>query len=418
VEQIILSLAIVMLLGVLCIKCFSKLGVPAFLGFLLIGILLGPYATNILNIEFMGLTQEIATMAMVILLIRAGLGLSRDSLRKVGRVAVEMSCIPSVFEGLLVMIVGHYFLGISFIESGMLGFILAAVSPAILVPRMLNLIDKGLGTKKGIPEILLTGSSADDVVAITIFSVFLGMYTGGNINIVWSIASIPISLILGVLTGFVTGLILLYAFRRWDFSDIEKLLVTLATGILLNSLGEALQGRIPLAGLVGVMVIGFLLLDRMPKVALSLSNRYSNLWIAAEIIIFVLLGAQLELPLLIETPEGLFAPVIIVGIFVICMGLIARFGGVFMALAGSGLNNKEKVFCMTSYIPKANVQATIGAVPLAAGVASGELILAISAISIIFTAPLGALLIDFFNDKLLSKDEDIDNSKSIEVPTN
>lgn len=417
-EQIILSLAIVMLLGVLCIKCFSKLGVPAFLGFLLIGILLGPYATNILNIEFMGLTQEIATMAMVILLIRAGLGLSRDSLRKVGRVAVEMSCIPSVFEGLLVMIVGHYFLGISFIESGMLGFILAAVSPAILVPRMLNLIDKGLGTKKGIPEILLTGSSADDVVAITIFSVFLGMYTGGNINIVWSIASIPISLILGVLTGFVTGLILLYAFRRWDFSDIEKLFVTLATGILLNSLGEALQGRIPLAGLVGVMVIGFLLLDRMPKVALGLSNRYSNLWIVAEIVIFVLLGAQLELPLLIETPEGLFAPVIIVGILVICMGLIARFGGVFMALAGSGLNNKEKIFCMASYIPKANVQATIGAVPLAAGVASGELILAISAISIIFTAPLGALLIDFFNDKLLTKDEDLDNSKSIEVPTN
>jgi len=414
VEQIILNLAIVILLGVLCIKCFNKLGVPAFLGFLLIGILLGPYVTNILNIEFVGLTQEIATFAMVILLVRAGLGLSRDSLRKVGRVAVGMSCIPSVFEGILVMIVGHYLLGISFIESGMLGFILAAVSPAILVPRMLNLIDKKLGTKRGIPAILLAGSSADDVVAITIFSVFLGMYTGGNINIAWSIASIPISLILGVLTGFAMGIILLYAFRKWNFSDIEKLFVTLATGILLNSLGEALQGRIPLAGLVGVMVIGFILLDRMPKVARSLSKKYSNLWVAAEIVIFVLLGAQLELPLLIETPEGLFAPVIIIGILVICMGLIARFGGVYMALAGSGLNNKEKVFCMVSYIPKANVQATIGAVPLVAGVASGELLLAISAISIIFTAPLGAILIDFLNDKLLTKDEDIVNStKSI-----
>jgi len=267
VEQIILNLAIVILLGVLCIKCFNKLGVPAFLGFLLIGILLGPYVTNILNIEFVGLTQEIATFAMVILLVRAGLGLSRDSLRKVGRVAVGMSCIPSVFEGILVMIVGHYLLGISFIESGMLGFILAAVSPAILVPRMLNLIDKKLGTKRGIPAILLAGSSADDVVAITIFSVFLGMYTGGNINIAWSIASIPISLILGVLTGFAMGIILLYAFRKWNFSDIEKLFVTLATGILLNSLGEALQGRIPLAGLVGVMVIGFILLDRMPSSA-------------------------------------------------------------------------------------------------------------------------------------------------------
>lgn len=403
-EYIILSLGIVILLGILSIKCLGKLKVPAFLGFLLIGILLGPYVTNILDIRFMHLTQEVATFAMVILLIRAGLGLSRDALRKVGKVAVEMSCIPSICEGILVMIIGHYFLGISFIESGMLGFILAAVSPAILVPRMLKLIDKGIGVSKGIPAILLTGSSADDVVAITIFSVFLGMYTGGNINIAWSIASIPISLILGILLGFLTGSVILFAFNKWNFSDTEKLFVTLATGILLNALGDALQGQIPIAGLVGVMIIGFLLLDRTPKSAVKLSKKYSHLWMGAEIVIFSLLGAQLKLPLLFETPDGLFAPVILIGMLIIIIGLIGRFVGVYISLAKSGLNNKEKVFCMTSYIPKANVQATIGAVPLATGVASGELILAISAIAIIFTAPLGAILMDYLSEKLLTKD--------------
>lgn len=404
-ENIIVNVGIVLFLGILCIKCFDRLKIPSFLGFLLIGILLGPYVTNILNLQLLGLTKEITTFAMVVLLIRVGLGLSREALRKVGRVAVEMSVIPSVFEGLMVMVIGHYLLGISFIESGMLGFILGAVSPAILVPRMLKLIDKGIGVAKGIPAILLTGSSADDVVAITIFSVFLGMYTGGSINIAWDIASIPISLILGILVGFGTGLILIFMFRKWEFSDIEKLFLTLAVAILLNAFGEVMQGKIPIAGLVGVMVIGFLLLDRLPKTAIELSNKYSHLWLGAEILIFVLLGAQIELPLLLETPDNLFAPVIVVGIIVICIGLIGRFIGVLTALTGSGLNNKEKLFCMTSYIPKANVQATIGAVPLAAGVASGELILIISAISIIFTAPLGAILIDSSSEKLLTKDE-------------
>lgn len=411
-DYIIISIGIVILLGILCIKCLGKLKVPAFLGFLLIGIILGPYVTNILNIEFMGLTREIATFSMVILLIRAGLGLSRDALRKVGRVAVEMSSIPSICEGITIMILGHFLLGISFIESGMLGFILAAVSPAILVPRMINLINKKIGTSKGVPAILLTGSSADDVIAITIFSVFLGMYTGVNINIAWSIASIPISLIMGILVGFLTGSALIYAFKKWNFSGVEKLFITLATAILLNALGEALQGKVPIAGLVGVMVIGFLLFDRIPKTALELSNKYSHIWIAAEILIFVLLGSQIDLSLLLKTPEGLFAPVIIAGIIIICIGLLGRFIGVFISLGKSGLNNKEKIFCMVSYIPKANVQATIGAVPLAAGVASGELILVISAISIIFTAPLGAILMDSLNEKLLTKDGDYENYKN------
>lgn len=404
----VLSIGIVIILGILCTKLLTRLKVPAFLGFLAIGISLGPYAFNVLDQAFMGLTQELSTLAIIILLLRAGLGLSRDAMRKVGRPAVEMSFLPSVIEGTSVILIGHYLLGISFIEAGMLGFILAAVSPAILVPRMLDLVDKGFGVAKGIPTLLLAGSAADDVVAITIFSAFLGIYTGGNVNIVWDLAGIPISLILGIVIGLATGISLLYAFKRWEFTDTEKLLITLATGILLNAFGEILQGIIPVAGLVGVMVIGFLILDHSPKVGHTLAKKYSKLWMLAEIIVFVLLGAQLDIPLVIS--------VIGVGILVVSLGLIFRFIGVFISLAGTDLNNKEKLFCMVSYVPKANVQATIGAVPLAAGVASGEIILAVSAISIIYTAPIGAILIKFFSERLLTRDEPIkeeDRIKSI-----
>lgn len=407
-ENMVLSIGIVIILGILCTKLLTRLKVPAFLGFLAIGISLGPYAFNVLDQAFMGLTQELSTLAIIILLLRAGLGLSRDAMRKVGRPAVEMSFLPSVIEGTSVILIGHYLLGISFIEAGMLGFILAAVSPAILVPRMLDLVDKGFGVAKGIPTLLLAGSAADDVVAITIFSAFLGIYTGGNVNIVWDLAGIPISLILGIVIGLATGISLLYAFKRWEFTDTEKLLITLATGILLNAFGEILQGIIPVAGLVGVMVIGFLILDHSPKVGHTLAKKYSKLWMLAEIIVFVLLGAQLDIPLVIS--------VIGVGILVVSLGLIFRFIGVFISLAGTDLNNKEKLFCMVSYVPKANVQATIGAVPLAAGVASGEIILAVSAISIIYTAPIGAILIKFFSERLLTRDEPIkeeDRIKSI-----
>ncbi|KZX11024.1 cation:proton antiporter [Methanobrevibacter curvatus] len=410
----ILSIGIVLLLGVLCAKFLDKINIPSFLGFLLIGVLIGPYIFNILNHEFIGYTQEIATLAMVILLLRAGLGLSKDSMKKVGRVAVEMSCIPGILEGLSIAFIGSVLLGISVIEGGMLGFILAAVSPAILVPRMIKLIEKGRGTKKGIPEILMAGSSADDVVAITIFSIFLGMWTGGQINIAWSIASIPIALLLGVLFGVVCAAVLIYVFKKWEFKDIEKLFITLATGILLNALGEALQGKIPIAGLVGVMVIGFLLLDRAPKVAIELSNKYNHLWLAAEILIFVLLGAQLNLSLLIQNVAlgPIEIPLVVMGIIVVTIGVLFRYLGVQISLAGSNLNMKERLFCMLAYTPKANVQATIGAVPLAtamalgntAGIATGQLILAITAISIIYTAPLGAVFISFFSTRLLDVD--------------
>lgn len=396
-ETILFDLAIIIVFGLLVIKLFEKIKVPTFLGFLLVGILMGPFFFNIIDEAFLGLNQEISTLAIIILLIRAGFGLNRDSLRKVGRSAVEMSCIPSIVEGLSVMVIAHFILGISYIEAGMLGFILASVSPAVLVPRMLNFINKGYGTKKGIPSLLLAGSAADDVVAITIFSAFLGMYTGGSLNLAGEIIGIPISIILGLLFGFLVGTGIIFVFRKWSLASRDKLLIVLAFGILLNSFEAILENIIPVAGLVGVMVIGFLIVDKLPKIGKELSDKFSNLWFLAEIIVFVLLGAQIRLDII---PD-----ILIPGLIIITLGLGARAIGVYISLLKTGLNNKEKLFCMLSYIPKANAQATIGSLPLAAGVASGEVILAITGIAIIYTAPLGAVLIEFFGKRLLSHDE-------------
>lgn len=395
-DQIAVNLGIIIALGILCTKLLSKYEIPGFIGLIGLGVLLGPFGFNFLYGSFLDLSRELSTIAIVILLIRAGLGISQDSIRKVGRPAITMGFLPSIFEGMSIAIISPFILGISFIEGGMLGFVLGAVAPAILVPSMLSLIDRGLGTKKSIPTILLAGASADDVVAITIFSSFLGVYFGTNVNIAWTIIGIPVSLILGVILGFGAGLILLNIFRKWDFSLTEKLLMILATGLLLNGLGQSLEGIIPIAGLLGVMVIGFMIFNRTPKTAAKLSNKFRKIWVLAEIVVFVMLGAQLNINLALS--------LIIPGLAIICWGLLFRSIGVYISLIGTELNLKEKIFSMVAYFPKATVQATIGAIPLAVGVASGEIIIAVAAIGIIFSAPIGAIGIRMLGPRLLSKD--------------
>lgn len=394
-----LALALIILLGIVLTRVLTKIRVPSFIGVIVLGIILGPACLGIIDTSLLNISSTVGTAALVIILLRAGLGLSRESLRKVGRPAVEMSFLPSIFEGLTVMVAGALIFNISFIESGMMGFVLAAVSPAVLVPPLLGFIERRKGTKKGIPTLLMAGSSADDVVAITLFSVFLSMYSGTHTNILGSILGIPVSLLLGLLLGVVTGFILLYIFRKFDLSSVEKMLITFSVGILMNSLAEILEGTIPVSGLLGVMVIGFLLLDRAPKMSYDLSNTFTKVWYLAEIVLFALIGAQLDI--------GLAWKVLPLGILVICIGLCGRFAGVFTALLGTPLNKQEKVFCMAAYIPKASVQAAIGAVPLAAGVASGDLILAISVISILFTAPIGAILLNVLGEKFLSDDSEV-----------
>lgn len=392
-QHVIFSIAIILLLGLLASKLFKKIKLPGLLGMLVLGIIIGPYVLNLIDPAILNISGDLRAIALIIILLRAGFGIHMETLRKVGSSAVKMSFIPDVIEGLTVMFVAHYLLGLPFIEAGMLGFVIAAVSPAVIVPQMLSFIKRRMGTKKGIPLIILTGASVDDVVSITIFSIFLGLYGGQQVNYLFTIASIPIQFALGILLGLIVAVLLVYLFKHFNIRNTEKTLIILASAILLKNIGDALSSIIPIAALVGVMVIGFVILERMPELGAQISDKFDKIWIFAEILLFVLVGAQVNI--------YLAASFALVGIIIITIGLMARSAGVYLSLIGSNLNMQEKIFCIIAYIPKATVQAAIGGIPLAMGVASGQLILAIAVIAIIFTAPLGAFGVSLYGEKVL-----------------
>jgi len=391
-----ISLAIIIILGLLCNQLFEKLKLPGLLGMLILGVLLGPYGINIISPDILTISPDLRKIALIIILLRAGLGIKRDTLNKVGVPALKMSCVPGICEGLTIMFVAKYMLEISMIEAGMLGFIIAAVSPAVVVPLMLNFISRGKGTKKGITTIILAGASIDDVFAITIFSTFLGLYGGKSVNIPMKVIGIPISILLGIAIGVIVGVILTYIFKKYHMRDTKKTLILIAVAIMVTGIEDVFVNIIPIASLLGVMTIGFILLEKYSKLANRLSMKLSKVWVIAEILLFVLVGAQVNIHVAMKS--GL------VGLAIICVGLLARSIGVVISLWGTNLNLKERLFCVISYIPKATVQAAMGAVPLAAGVKSGEVILAIAVLSILFTAPLGAIGIKIAGEKLLPDD--------------
>ncbi len=396
-QSVAFSVAIIILLGLLASKLFNRIKLPGLLGMLILGIVIGPYGFNLIDKAIMAISGDLRAIALIIILLRAGFGIHMESLRKVGMSAVKMSFIPDVVEGLTITFVSHYLLGLPLIEAGMLGFIIAAVSPAVIVPQMLSFIKRRMGTGKGIPLIILTGASVDDVVSITIFSIFLGMYGGQQVNYLVTIFSIPLQFILGILLGLVIAVILIYLFKRFNIRNTEKTLIILASAIILKNLGDVLSTWVPIAALVGVMVIGFVILEKMPELGMQLSSKFDKIWIFAEILLFVLVGAQVNIYL-----AASFAAV---GLTIIIIGLAARSAGVYLALAGSNLNLQEKIFCIIAYMPKATVQAAIGAIPLSMGVASGQEILAIAVIAILFTAPLGAMGVSWYGEKALKVDE-------------
>lgn len=391
-----MSLAIIIILGIISSKLFEKLKLPGLLGMLTLGVLLGPYVTNIISPDILRVSPELRKIALIIILLRAGLGIKKDTLNKVGIPALKMSCIPGIFEGLSIMFVASYILGITKVEAGMLGFIIAAVSPAVVVPPMLNFISRGKGEKKGIPTIILAGASIDDVFAITIFSTFLGLYGGKGINITKKILDIPISIFIGVAIGTVVGIVLTAIFKKYHIRDTKKTLILIASAIILTGIEDIFKNIVPIASLLGVMTIGFVLLEKHSKVANKISIKLSKVWVIAEILLFVLVGAQVNI--FVAVNSG------VLGLIIISLGLVARSIGVLVSLMGTNLNAKERLFCVISYIPKATVQAAMGAVPLAAGVKSGELILAIAVLSIIITSPLGAIGIKIGGEKLLPED--------------
>jgi len=390
------SLGIIMILGLLANALFTKMQLPGLLGMLLLGMVLGPYGLDFLDENLLIVSADFRKIALIIILLRAGLGISKDSLNKVGKTAVKMSIIPGILEGMTIAYLSTKLLGFSFIQGGILGFIIAAVSPAVVVPEMINLTEKRLGTKKAIPTLILASASIDDVIAITLFSTFLGLYSGEHINIGIELFSIPLSIILGVLLGVTFGLVLVKLFEKYHIRDTKKVLYILGSAIIITAIETALKSQVEIAGLLGVMTIGFIILEKREVVAKRLANKFNKIWVFAEIMLFVLVGAQVNIQVAFNAGK--------MGIVIVFIGLIARSLGVLISTAGTNLNNKERLFAVIAYVPKATVQAAIGGIPMSLGVASGDVMLAIAVLSIVITAPLGALGIHLSSNKLLEKE--------------
>ncbi len=390
------SLALIILLGSIGNWLFTKLKLPGLLGMLIVGMLIGPNALNILDADMMLVSAEFRKMALIVILLRAGLGISRDDLNKIGKTALKISLIPGLFEGAALIVAAQLIFGFSLITAGILAFIIAAVSPAVIVPHMLDFKANGYGTNKRIPTLILAGASVDDIIAITLFSTFLGIYMGSQTNIASQLLNVPISIFLGIVLGLIIGFILVKAFENYHIRDTRKLLMIMGLAILLTALEDLLDHRIEIAGLLGVMAIGFVILEKRPVVAKRLSIRLNKIWVLAEILLFVLVGAQVNVLLALDA--GLS------GLLFIAIGLAARSIGVVLSLIGSNLNRKEVLFTVIAYWPKATVQAAIGAIPLAMGVVQGDLILALAVLSIVVTAPLGAIGLDLTHRKLLQKE--------------
>ncbi len=383
------SLAYIFLSGLLAAYIFKRLRLPSLLGMLLIGILLGPY----LDQSILSISAELRQLALVIILSRVGLALDLKDLQKVGRPAVLMCWLPASFEIIGIMLLAPLLLKVTLLEAAIIGAVVAAVSPAVIVPRMLHLMESGYGRKKSIPQLLMAGASVDDVFVIVLFASFTGMAAGQQIS-VRSFIDIPVSILLGLAGGAIAGLGLLWWFRRFHFRATVKVLIFLSVAFLLIAFEHC--NLIPFSGLVAVIGIGVMILKKNAKNAEQLSAKFGKLWVPAEILLFVLVGATVDIKYALAA-----GPLIIL---VVVGALVFRMAGVWCCLFRTVLSVREKLFCMLAYLPKATVQAAIGAVPLGMGLACGQLVLTIAVISILITAPLGALAIDLSYRKFLQDD--------------
>jgi len=390
------SLALIALLGLYANYLFEKVKLPGLLGMLFIGILCGPFVFDIIQPELLKVSADLRMVALIVILLRAGLELRRDTLNRVGRPALLLSSVPALLEGLVITVLAPPLLGITYMESAILGSILAAVSPAVVVPLMIRLIDKNRGTKKGIPTLLLSASSVDDVFVIVIFTILLGMYFGTGGPVWLKLLEIPESIILGIIVGAVAGYILFHVFERYRLRATKMTIIIISAAVLLTWLEEELKVKVAMSALLGIMTVGFIILEKTEIRAHKISQKLAKVWIFAEILLFVLVGAQVDVK--VAWTAG------IAGSILIFTALIARSIGTYISLTGTDLNLREKLFCVISYIPKATVQAAIGAVPMEMGVEGGDVILAVAVLSILLTAPLGAIGITLTGEKWLSKD--------------
>jgi len=372
-------------------EIFERIKLPGLIGMILLGVFIGPNTFNLIDPHILEVSKELTRFALIVILLRAGLGLKRDALNKIGKSAIKMSFIPGVMEGMAITLGAVLLFNMSFIEAGILGFIIAAVSPAVVVPQMLKLKDQRFGENKQVPTLILAGASVDDVFAITIFTAFLSLYLGKDVSILGQIAHIPISIALGILSGAIIGFLLNKFFHTYHMRATKKVFVLLTVCILFNYIEKWL----PINSLLGIMAIGFVLLEKSPKLANEMSVKMNKVWIFAEILLFVLIGAELNPEVALVAGAK--------GVSIIGIGLIFRSIGVGLSLLGSDLNAKERWFCVLAYIPKATVQAAIGAIPLSMGVASGETMLAVAVLAILITAPLGSIAIRISAPRLLKR---------------
>lgn len=398
------SLALLIVFGIIFARIFERLKLPALLGMLLAGLLLGPHGLNFLGQDILRLSTDLRLIALIVILLRAGLSIDRDILKRVGPPALRLSFIPGLFEGLAIALISTRVLGFSFVQGGILGFILAAVSPAVVVPSMMGLMEEGLGRDKGIPTMILSGASMDDVFAITIFTSFLALYENQGANIFKELINIPLSIFLGVGLGLIFAYLILKLFNRVKLSKVYKLLIVLAVSILFNGLETLLEDYVALASLLGIMAMGYLISNKDKDLAYDLSQGLNSIWSFAEILLFTLIGALVNIEVAFEYGG--------IGLFIVVFGLIFRSFGVYISLLGTDLNTREKIFSIVAYLPKATVQAAIGGLPLYLGVEGGEIILSISVLAILLTAPLGSILIKITGERFLKKDME-DGSKIV-----
>lgn len=385
----LLSISLILLLGMSLGYICQKLKLPSLIGMLLTGIILGPYVLNLLDPNILAISGDLRKIALIIILTRAGLGLDLSALRKLGRPAILMCFLPATFELLAVLLLAPTLLDLSPLESLILGSVLATVSPAVVVPRMVKLMDEGY---KGIPDLILAGASVDDVYVIVLFSTFIGMAQGQGANIM-SFINIPISIFLGILIGLLLGYVLAFFFKNIHIRDTSKVLIILSISLLLVVLEDSLTTSITFSSLISIMFIGVGLKKNREIVAKRLSIKYGKLWVGAEVFLFVLVGATVNINYL--THVGFKALLLII------LALIFRMFGVFVCLLKAKLNKKEKLFAMLAYTPKATVQAAIGGIPLSLGLACGDTVLTVAVLAIILTATLGAFAIDLSYKKLL-----------------
>ena len=390
----LLSIALILILGMFMGWLCQKIKLPSLLGMLITGIVLGPYGLNLLDGSILGISAALRKIALIIILTRAGLGLDLSGLKKIGRPAVLMCFVPASFELIGMILLAPKLMGLTTLEAAIMGAVLAAVSPAVGVPRMVKLMDEGYGVKEGIPQLILAGASVDDVYVIVLFSTFVGMMQGEGASVL-KFVNIPISIFLGIAIGLVLGVLLAHYFKKVHIRDTSKLLIILSISFLLVVLEDKLTTAITFSSLIAIMFIGVGLQKRREVVAKRLSAKYGKLWVAAEVFLFVLVGATVNISYLGKV--GAKALLVIVG------ALVFRMLGVFVCLLGTSLKRKERLFAMLAYTPKATVQAAIGGIPLALGFACGDTVLTVAVLAIVITAPLGAFAIDLSYKKWLSR---------------